>query len=131
MTTTNRSGPEPDGEPEYARQLGGRLRGIREQRGWSLHDVQVASGGRFSGSAVGTYERGERSISVRRLAELAELYGVPLDQVLPGTPERRPTSDASATNEDAGPGKVVIDLIALELRQEPELELIRHYLDAI
>src|SRR3954468_9157419 len=131
MTKTNRSGREPEGEPEYARQLGARLRGIREQRGWSLHDVQVASGGRYSGSAVGTYERGERSISVRRLAELAELYGVPLDQVLPGTPERRQPSDTSVTSRDARPEKVVIDLVALELRQEPELELIRHYLDAI
>jgi transcriptional regulator with XRE-family HTH domain len=131
MTTTNRSGPEPDGEPEYARQLGARLRAIREQRGWSLHDVQVASEARFTGSAVGTYERGERSISVRRLAELASLYGVPLDRVLPGTPERGSTSGTSAADEGTQPGKVVIDLIALERRHEPELELIRHYLDAI
>src|SRR5947209_7587119 len=129
MTTkTERSDPEPDGEPEYARQLGVRLRAVRDQRGWSLHDVQVASGGRFSGSAVGTYERGERSISVRRLAELAELYGVPLDRVLP---ERGPSSEALADDEHRRPEKLVIDLIALEQHAEPELEPIRHYLGDI
>ena len=59
-TKTHRSDPEPINDLEYARQLGSRLRAMREQRSWSLRDVQVASHGRFTGSAVGTYERGER-----------------------------------------------------------------------
>src|SRR5947209_1021842 len=112
MTTTIRSDPEPDAEPEYARRLGARLRSIREQRGWSLHDVQVASHGRFSGSAVGTYERGERSISVRRLSELATLYRVPLDQFLPEGHDNDKVGEAADRTSE--PGKLVIDLVALE-----------------
>jgi len=129
-TKTHRSGPEPINDLEYARQLGSRLRAMREQRSWSLRDVQVASHGRFTGSAVGTYERGERGISAQRLSELAQLYGVPLERLLPETPSRR-DDEADATRRPAGPDKVVIDLVALEGRSEPELETIRHYLDAI
>jgi transcriptional regulator with XRE-family HTH domain len=32
---------------------------------------------------VGSYERGDRSVSVQRLAELAEFYGVPIADMLP------------------------------------------------
>jgi transcriptional regulator with XRE-family HTH domain len=139
MTTTDRSGPEPTGDPEYARQLGARLRAIREQRRWSLRDVQLASHGRFTGSAVGTYERGERGVSVQRLSELAQLYGVPVARVLPDVPWREGEPDQRRSDGDtaSGPGdqqppeKVIIDLVALERRSEPELETIRHYIDAI
>ena len=139
MTSTDRSGPEPTGDPEYARQLGARLRAIRDQRGWSLRDVQLASRGRFTGSAVGTYERGERGLSVQRLSELTQLYGVPVARVLPDAHGREadarrwaPNGDtASASPESPLPQKVVIDLVALEKRSEPELETIRHYIDAI
>ncbi|MBV9041791.1 MAG: helix-turn-helix transcriptional regulator, partial [Acidimicrobiia bacterium] len=106
---------EGDYDPRNTRELGARLRAIREQRGWSLHDVQEASHGRFSGSAVGTYERGERSISVRRLSELAALYGVPVDQLLPEDHEPRHPGRASA-GRGAGQDKVVIDLVALSER---------------
>ena len=138
MTTTDRSGPEPTGDPEYARQLGARLRAIREQRGWSLRDVQLASRGRFTGSAVGTYERGERGVSVQRLSDLARLYGVPVARVLPdASPEAdaRPWGADNDTPSPSGdrqlPQKVVIDLVALEQHSERELEIIRHYIDAI
>ena len=128
---TNQGGADSQaGEPEYARELGARLRAIRDQRGWSLHDVQEASGGRFSGSAVGTYERGERSISVRRLSELARLYRVPVDQLLPGASAGgRPAQAGHA--ERSTPERLVIDLVALEQRGEPELRSIRRYLEAI
>src|SRR3954449_8964901 len=102
MTTPDdRNGPESIPDPEYARELGARLRAIREQRRWSLRDVNEASHGRFTGSAVGTYERGERGISVQRLSELAELYGVPVERFLPDSPMRdgergpEPAADAS------------------------------------
>ena len=49
MTRTNRSDSEQLGDPKYARELGARLRAMREQRGWSLRDVHDASQGRFTG----------------------------------------------------------------------------------
>lgn len=136
MTKTIRSDPEPAvdpeaaGDAEYARELGSRLRAIREQRKWSLRDVHEASHGRFTGSAVGTYERGERGISVQRLSELARLYGVPVERVLPESPMRRGDRDGSHT-ADAPPEKVVIDLAALERQTDPTFGPVRRYIDTI
>src|SRR2546421_10993808 len=75
-----------EGDLDFARSLGDRLRAVRVQRGWSLHDVQVAGEGEFSAASVGSYERGDRLISVPRLNRLARLYRVPLEELLP--PER-------------------------------------------
>src|SRR5438270_2339258 len=129
MTRTNRSDLEPPGDPEYARELGARLRAIREQRQWSLRDVNEASHGRFTGSAVGTYERGERGISVQRLSELAQLYGVPVERFLPDSSIRENERDGWAT--PAPKDKVVIDLAALDRQADPEFDALRRYIDTI
>ena len=69
---------------DYAKQLGGRLRAIRTQQGLSLHGVEEKSRGRWKAVVVGSYERGDRAVTVQRLAELAEFYGVPVQELLPG-----------------------------------------------
>src|SRR5690349_14036141 len=56
------------------------------QRGLSRHDVQVQSDGRCSAVAVGSYERAERAVTVTRLAELAEFYGVRSTSCCPTAP---------------------------------------------
>lgn len=72
---------------EYARALGARLRAIRAQQGLSLHGVEERSDGRWKAVVVGSYERGDRAISVQKLAELAEFYTVPVSEMLPeGSP---------------------------------------------
>jgi transcriptional regulator with XRE-family HTH domain len=132
MTTSDdRGGPESVGDPEYARELGARLRAIREQRGWSLRDVHETSQGRFTGSAVGTYERGERGISVQRLSELAQLYGVPVERFLPESPVRESERDGWRSTGEAPKEKVVIDLAALEGQTKPEFGPVRRYIDTI
>jgi hypothetical protein len=68
---------------EYAKTLGARLRAIRAQQHLSLHGVERKSGGRWKAVVVGSYERGDRAISVQRLAELADFYGVPVSELLP------------------------------------------------
>ena len=69
---------------EYARGLGNRLRSIRQQQGLSLHGVEKKSGGRWKAVVVGSYERGDRAVTVQKLQELAEFYGVPVHELLPG-----------------------------------------------
>jgi transcriptional regulator with XRE-family HTH domain len=69
---------------EYAKALGARLRAIRQQQGLSLHGVEQKSRGRWKAVVVGSYERGDRAVTVPRLAELAEFYGVPVTELLPG-----------------------------------------------
>src|SRR5579875_2743639 len=69
---------------EYAKTLGARLRAIRTQQGLSLHGVEEKSHGRRKAVVVGSYERGDRSVTVQKRAELAEFYGVPESALLPG-----------------------------------------------
>lgn len=68
---------------DYAKALGSRLRAIRTQQGLSLHGVEEKSRGRWKAVVVGSYERGDRAVTVQRLAELAEFYGVPIQELLP------------------------------------------------
>ena len=86
---------------DYAKALGTRLRAIRTQQGLSLHGVEDKSDGRWKAVVVGSYERGDRAVTVQRLAELAEFYGVPVAELLPG-------ATGSAALEP--PPRIVIDL---------------------
>ena len=74
---------------DYALSLGVRLRAIRQQQGLSLHAVEEKSEGRWKAVVVGSYERGDRAITVAKLAELAAFYGIPVGQLLPDA-EARP-----------------------------------------
>ncbi|MGH2734069.1 MAG: transcriptional regulator [Actinomycetota bacterium] len=67
----------------YARSVGDNLRRIRQQKGLSLQDVQSESAGKWKAAVVGAYERGDRNVTVGRLAELAGFYDVPISEVLP------------------------------------------------
>ncbi|HVF05905.1 MAG TPA: transcriptional regulator [Frankiaceae bacterium] len=87
---------------DYAKALGARLRAIRTQQGLSLHGVEEKSRGRWKAVVVGSYERGDRAVTVQRLAELAEFYGVPVHELLPEGVSPGTPVDAST--------KLVIDL---------------------
>jgi len=56
--------------------LGARLRALRRDLGMSLAEVEAASDGAINGVVLGSYERGDRTLSVIRLEELARFYGV-------------------------------------------------------
>ena len=86
---------------DYARALGARLRSIRTQQGLSLHGVEEKSEGRWKAVVVGGHERGDRAVTVQRLAELADFYGVPVPELLP---EGAPSAAAEP------PPRLVLDL---------------------
>jgi transcriptional regulator with XRE-family HTH domain len=88
---------------EYSKALGARLRTIRQQQGLSLHGVEQKSQGRWKAVVVGSYERGDRAITVSRLAELARFYGVPATELLPD-------NGADTRVRQPPPTSVVIDL---------------------
>jgi transcriptional regulator with XRE-family HTH domain len=79
---------------ERSAAIGARLRRIRQQQRLSLADVQERSDGRWKAVVVGAYERGDRAMSIARLAELAAFYGVPLVDLLPTEPA--PATGAAA-----------------------------------
>ena len=86
---------------EYAKALGLKLRSIRTQQGLSLHGVEEKSQSRWKAVVVGSYERGDRAVTVQKLAELADFYGVPVSELLP-------ESSPSAAAEP--PPRLVLDL---------------------
>src|SRR5256714_14646270 len=77
LSVSGNNGHESGDSRDYARALGSKLRAIRAQQHLSLHGVERKSGGRWKAVVVGSYERGDRAVSVQRLAELAGFYGVP------------------------------------------------------
>ncbi|HEX2236121.1 MAG TPA: transcriptional regulator [Actinomycetota bacterium] len=108
----------------YGKELGRRLRAIRQQKGMSLHEVQESSSGRWKAAVVGAYERGDRNVTVARLAELASFYGVPLAEILPG--DERP-----AAGRADGRLRLVLDLESLERVPRPERDRVERFAAAI
>lgn len=67
----------------FARALGARLREARRQRGLTLQNVESGSDGTFTSVTLSSYERGDRTMSVARLVDLATFYGMPPAELLP------------------------------------------------
>lgn len=71
-------------DEDYEEAVGARLRAIRNQLGMTLRDVEDRSEGKWKAVVVGSYERADRSVSLPRLRELADFYGVDVAELLPG-----------------------------------------------
>jgi transcriptional regulator with XRE-family HTH domain len=65
-----------------AQSVAKRLRHIRKSRGWTLHDVEARSNGSIKAVVMGSYERGMRSISLVRAIEIANLFEIPIAELL-------------------------------------------------
>jgi transcriptional regulator with XRE-family HTH domain len=102
--------------------LGEVLRETRRHRGLTLREVAALAGSRFKPSAIGGYERGERSISLERFCDLAELYGVPADRLL---------SQVLARVMPEGRVEVVVDLTRLELLPGEEPRIAAELIDRV
>lgn len=114
-------------EDRYQRELGDRLRAIRAQQGLTLQDVEERSDGKWKAVVIGSYERGDRAVSIAKLAELARFYGVPLGDLLP-----RPTRDEGEPSGAPGERHVILDLTRLEVEDtDPDLTTIRRYAERI
>lgn len=54
------------------------LRAIREAQGLTLSQASAKSNGEVSAIALGSYERGDRTISASKLIQIAQIYDVPV-----------------------------------------------------
>lgn len=97
---------------DYQRRLGSRLRAIRQQQRLTLQQVEELSDGKWKAVVVGSYERGDRAVSVAKLAELSEFYNVPVRELLP-------KEEAAAISMSPGPARVMLDLRRLA---QPDLD---------
>lgn len=105
-------------------EIGSRLRRIRQQQQLSLADVQERSGGRWKAVVVGAYERGDRAVTITRLAELADFYGVPLIDLLPEPP-------AARAEPATAPSHVTLDLTRLARAASPEAAAVARFADQV
>lgn len=111
---------EDDGPSQFSAEVGMRLRAVRRAKSLSLDDVERLSGGRWSASAIGAYERGFRNLSLPRLRELATFYEVPMSVLL---------GEVDTLDGQARVNKVVLDLERLKVI--PDANSIWRYLKAI
>lgn len=110
---------------DYQRRLGSRLRAIRQQQGLTLQQVEERSDGKWKAVVVGSYERGDRAVSVAKLHELSEFYNVPVSELLPKE------GDAVATGT-VTPTKVMLDLRRLSRTDlDPELRPVSRFAHTI
>ena len=58
-----------------------RLRAVREAQGLTLNQVAVLSSGTISAIALGSYERGDRSLSATKVLEIAKIYKIPVSEL--------------------------------------------------
>lgn len=107
---------------EYAKNLGLRLRSLRQQQGLSLQGVEEKSHGKWKAVVVGSYERGDRAVTVAKLAELAEFYGVPVAEVLP---------DARTRTRSLATPKLVLNLEALSAIPDDRVGPLHRYVASI
>lgn len=107
-------------EEAFAYRVGQRLRAIRQAQALSLSDVEEQSGGRWSASAVGAYERGFRNLSLPRLKALADFYRVPVSVLL---------GETGPAGQPADRRKLVLDLEAL--REVDTAEPVQRFIQSI
>jgi transcriptional regulator with XRE-family HTH domain len=98
------------------------LRRVRHERHLTLDDVRGLSGGRFKPSLLGSYERGERGVSLARFCELARLYRVPPDRLL---------ADVLRVMDEPSGSQVVVDLTRLSASSDPGARLVTAFVHDI
>jgi len=100
--------------------VGQRLRALRRAQGLTLPAVEEKSAGRFKATLVGSYERGDRNITVARLAELAEFYGASTWELFPG-----------AVPAAARPQPLILDVHRLDQLDEEQSGPLRRFVNTI
>lgn len=96
-----------------------RLRAVREAQGLTLSQVSAMSSGAISAIALGSYERGDRTISAPKILEIAKLYKIPVSELFE-QPQKMLDSR-----------RVVIDYRKLSKDADPSAESLRNIVSRI
>jgi transcriptional regulator with XRE-family HTH domain len=91
------------------------LRTIRKSKGWSLQDVERHSNGKWKAVVVGSYERSDRAISLKKAIALMDFYQVPISELFP-------ESSARITSRS-----ITLDLVKINASLLPQAERLRNF----
>ena len=72
-----------------------RIRAARLTLGWSLADFELHSAGAITAVAMGSYERGTRTLSITKLLKICDIFQIPLIHILAPTQELIPSDSSS------------------------------------
>lgn len=93
-----------------------RLRTIRKSKGWSLQDVERNSNGKWKAVVIGSYERSDRAISLKKAIALMQFYQVPVTELFPElspqTMSRSIALDLNGLSNNTNQGGQVINRFA-------------------
>ena len=93
-----------------------RLRTIRKSKGWSLQDVERNSNGKWKAVVIGSYERSDRAISLKKAIALMQFYQVPVTELFPElspqTMSRSIALDLNGLSNNSDQGGQVINRFA-------------------
>jgi transcriptional regulator with XRE-family HTH domain len=105
--------------------ISARIRKQRKARSLTLQDIERLSAGRIKAVVMGSYERGTRAISVARAIEIANLFAIPLSELI----------EDPRTNYRGNDGLAVFDLRKLRAIEStavaPEISKLRFFVGAI
>jgi transcriptional regulator with XRE-family HTH domain len=96
-----------------------RLRIIRKSKGWSLQDVERNSNGKWKAVVIGSYERADRAISLKKAISLMEFYQVPVSELFPDIPPQVSTRS------------IAIDLVKLSAVKSEYSSVIQRFVRGI
>jgi len=88
--------------------ISARIRKYRKTRSLTLQDIERLSNGRIKAVVMGSYERGSRAISLARTIEIANLFAIPLSELI-----EEPTNTYSRS----------ADLLIFDLRKLREISI--------
>lgn len=101
-----------------------RIRSLRRERGLTLLDFERASGGRIRAVVLGAYERGDRSMSLSKVIEIANVFNLELSYLI-----RTPELERSATTARS---RHIYDLRLLRASEEsPQKGILTRYISWI
>ena len=96
-----------------------RLRIIRKSKGWSLQDVERNSNGKWKAVVIGSYERADRAITLKKAISLMEFYQVPVSELFPDIPPQVSTRS------------IAIDLVKLSAVRSEYSSVIQRFVRGI
>ena len=95
------------------------MKSVRRGKGMTLRDVEAKSGGIWKAVVIGSYERCDRALSIKKAIHLANFYQVPLNELL----------GLSSETKSPSRDKITLDIRATSISTstESDIDILRKF----